>query len=1536
MDNSQSKPVEDGVDGIELYSKNFRSPYRPGTADGKKKKKITSKFLDGEKLDVLNSWVSQNIKKKECVCFIPHSPSSQDERAICCCGNTKDQHYFEPRAHRALPGTVWDPQIHVREYPSDSHGDMTFTESTRMWAKYVRASCDTNPRVLFDLMTQQWGLSVPSLLISVTGGAKNFSINPRLKNQFSGGLVTAAQTTGAWIITGGSHAGVMKHIGEAVRDFSDSEIVLIGIATWGIVHNRKALLSAAGGAPALYPMDEGSQGELCCLDNNHTHFILVDDGTHGSYGVEIPLRSKLEKFISEQTMEKGGTAIKIPIVCVVLEGGPGTLDTIYNSMCNNTPCVIVEGSGRVADIIAQVADLSPSRITISLVKEKLQNLFMDTYSNFTEQQIIMWTKKIQDIVRMGSLLTILREENAGGQGMDVAILQALLKASHSTDHRGQDNWDYQLKLAVSWNRPDIAETQIFTDDWRWKPSDLYPSLMVSLIEDKPSFVRLFLDRGVTLTDFVTSERLTHLYNNTDQHSLIHSKLEREASLDPSHHSKQSHIQLRHVSRVLQELLGDYTEPLYAEIKSRHMRSLAHVNIKIKSKVSSRNDSLDPVFHHLTYPVRDLFIWCIVQNRAELADIIWSLVQDCAVGALACCKILKSLSKEEDDTATKEDMINLANLYEERAAGVFSECYRNDERRAELLLVRVSPTWGKFTSLELADESQGQVFMSQGGIQAFLTKTWWGKLSVDNGFLQIIMCMLLFPLIYSGLITYRMEERSQHSLFKDNINKPNRQMKHNFDLEYPTRRPTKKPQGIRLRPYSCMWKLLAFFNAPIVKFYYNVVSYIGFLWLFAYVIMIDFQTYPSWREYLLYVWVFSLLSEEIRQLLYDPDRRGFVTKSIQYISTFWNQADILALALFAVGLICRLVHTDTVYIGRVFLAVDFMIFTFGIMHIFSVSKVLGPKIIILRRMIKDVFFFLFLLAIWIISYGVAKQSILVINETRLDWIFRNVIYGPYLALFGQIPTDVDGLNFDPSQCSENGTVPSLPKCVYNDGNGIAIFPEWLTIILTCLYILFANILLLNLLIAMFSYTFGDVESHADQIWKFYRFGLIREYNERPTAPPPMILFSHFYLLYKNVCCKNAMKNHKSLRKVMEDDAESSLLSWESYMRDNYEQSCQLTDKQRQENLVKDTSESMSAVLSLLKIEKGREGLQLEGRLSAMEEQIQQVSQYMKWIISALSEKGFSGKTRILDRKVNSHHDQAGSLSRPALGRGKGRNFNKKEKKSLQMLLTAARQVWHCDNRNALNAWWGWTAPPAALSVPWCLTTAVAFPNYDPPVYNADRMDRGLYDPKFEMTEKSRKYNALDGKFDFRSSCGTYSVKDGLPLNPMGRTGLKGVGSLRWFGPNHSVHLVLSRWSVTGLFQKKTSKRTLDVLVVKHNVNELWALPGGTIDSGEKIPSMLQSLLKAEYLDEFIALLGRGTRVFHGYLDDPRNTDNSWIETNAVNIHLENVKDMERLLQNFQEPNDELSLRWQLLDRKIPLYANEKEILQLTAEHLDAHY
>lgn len=43
-------------------------------------------------------------------------------------------------------------------------------------------------------------------------------------------------------------------------------------------------------------------------------------------------------------------------------------------------------------------------------------------------------------------------------------------------------------------------------------------------------------------------------------------------------------------------------------------------------------------------------------------------QDCIAAALACSKILKELSKEEEDTDSLEEMLALADEYEQRAIG----------------------------------------------------------------------------------------------------------------------------------------------------------------------------------------------------------------------------------------------------------------------------------------------------------------------------------------------------------------------------------------------------------------------------------------------------------------------------------------------------------------------------------------------------------------------------------------------------------------------------------------------------------------------------------------------------------------------------------------------------------------------------------------------------------------------------------------------------------------------------------------------------
>jgi transient receptor potential cation channel subfamily M protein 8 len=47
-----------------------------------------------------------------------------------------------------------------------------------------------------------------------------------------------------WITTGGTHAGIMKYVGQAVKQYgtTNDKLVLLGIANWTTVTNREVLV----------------------------------------------------------------------------------------------------------------------------------------------------------------------------------------------------------------------------------------------------------------------------------------------------------------------------------------------------------------------------------------------------------------------------------------------------------------------------------------------------------------------------------------------------------------------------------------------------------------------------------------------------------------------------------------------------------------------------------------------------------------------------------------------------------------------------------------------------------------------------------------------------------------------------------------------------------------------------------------------------------------------------------------------------------------------------------------------------------------------------------------------------------------------------------------------------------------------------------------------------------------------------------------------------------------------------------------------
>lgn len=74
--------------------------------------------------------------------------------------------------------------------------------------------------------------------------------------------------------------------------------------------------------------------------------------------------------------------------------------------------------------------------------------------------------------------------------------------------------------------------------------------------------------------------------------------------------------------------------------------------------------------------------------------------------------------------------------------------------------------------------------------------------------------------------------------------------------------------------SVWWRFLLrrwhrFWSAPVTVFLGNVIMYFAFLFLFTYVLLLDFRPPPPQgpgaAEIILYFWVFTLVLEELRQV-----------------------------------------------------------------------------------------------------------------------------------------------------------------------------------------------------------------------------------------------------------------------------------------------------------------------------------------------------------------------------------------------------------------------------------------------------------------------------------------------------------------------------------------------------------------------------------------------------------------------------------------------------------------------------------------------
>lgn len=177
------------------------------------------------------------------------------------------------------------------------------------------------------------------------------------------------------------------------------------------------------------------------------------------------------------------------------------------------PVVIVDGSGRAADILAFTIKYanencnSNQSLVLESMKDCLINMMMRTFEVNAEQADRLYCELLQ-ITKFKNLITVYRiQDRPEGriQELDQTIITALFRSQHLSPPE-------QLSLALTWNRVDIARSEIFVYGQEWPHGALDEAMMQALEHDRIDFVRLLLENGVSMRKFLTIPRLEELYN----------------------------------------------------------------------------------------------------------------------------------------------------------------------------------------------------------------------------------------------------------------------------------------------------------------------------------------------------------------------------------------------------------------------------------------------------------------------------------------------------------------------------------------------------------------------------------------------------------------------------------------------------------------------------------------------------------------------------------------------------------------------------------------------------------------------------------------------------------------------------------------------------------------------------------------------------------------------------------------------------------------------------------------------------------------
>ncbi|KAK7814751.1 hypothetical protein U0070_018075 [Myodes glareolus] len=960
----------------------------------------------------------------------------------------------------------WSVEKHTEQSPTDAYGVINFQGGSHSYrAKYVRLSYDTKPEIILQLLLKEWQMELPKLVISVHGGMQKFELHPRIKQLLGKGLIKAAVTTGAWILTGGVNTGVAKHVGDALKEHasrSSRKICTIGIAPWGVIENRNDLVGRDVVAP--YQTLLNPLSKLNVLNNLHSHFILVDDGTVGKYGAEVRLRRELEKTINQQRIH-ARIGQGVPVVALIFEGGPNVILTVLEYLQESppVPVVVCEGTGRAADLLAYIHKQT----------EEGGNL-----PDAAEPDVISTIKKTFNF----------------GQSEAVHLFQTLMECMKKKE---------LLILTLAWDRVDIAKNHVFVYGQQWLVGSLEQAMLDALVMDRVSFVKLLIENGVSMHKFLTIPRLEELYNT------------KQGPTNPM---------LFHLIRDVKQ--GNLPPGYKITLIDIGLMDATMEEGKKKRTKDEIVDIDDPETKRFPYPLNELLIWACLMKRQVMARFLWQHGEESMAKALVACKIYRSMAYEAkqsdlvDDTS--EELKQYSNDFGQLAVELLEQSFRQDETMAMKLLTYELKNWSNSTCLKLAVSSRLRPFVAHTCTQMLLSDMWMGRLNMrKNSWYKVILSILVPPAIL--MLEYKTKAEMSHIPQSQDAHQMTMEDSennfHNITEEIPMEvfkevRILDSSEGknememhIKSKKLPITRKFYAFYHAPIVKFWFNTLAYLGFLMLYTFVVLVQMEQLPSVQEWIVIAYIFTYAIEKVREVF--MSEAGKISQKIKvWFSDYFNVSDTIAIISFFIGFGLRFgakwnfmnAYDNHVFVaGRLIYCLNIIFWYVRLLDFLAVNQQAGPYVMMIGKMVANMFYIVVIMALVLLSFGVPRKAILYPHEEPSWSLAKDIVFHPYWMIFGEVYA------YEIDVCANDSSVKEI--C----GPG-----TWLTPFLQAVYLFVQYIIMVNLLIAFFNNVYLQVKAISNIVWKYQRYHFIMAYHEKPVLPPPLIILSHIVSLFCCVC------------------------------------------------------------------------------------------------------------------------------------------------------------------------------------------------------------------------------------------------------------------------------------------------------------------------------------------------------------------------------------------------------------------------------------